>query len=632
MSRKAREGIEQSEAYPEPWFITSRWWARLLYRGLLGRPMDGKRWSDSTFWRSATRGEDHCWLRLAGWQRAAIRCSAAYTLLLLLPALLIAHFAHGLSSALLLLAAHLGVAALLAAPPLTYRLLRSRGLRLPWPEFIVDAETAERSWRWGRRELVHARRAWLEQKVRPVARTVAAKLNRRYHPAEAAQWVHVPRDYREQGGGAVEILLPQSFALTEAGRRSLAGAAAERLGIRDACTAWELEGNAPRLLLTAPVLPPDSVSFEDMRPALERAEEFSFLLGLLGSEALSISLKEDSPHLAVSAGSGAGKSELIKTLVSQAMHWGWSILMLDWKGESQEWCEGLPGVRYYRDIEALHDVMVQIGEEIEWRRSNRGREHARVLVVSEEWGITAPLLQSYWQSYRSMLEPEERRTTPLKSPAIEAGMKLNFTGRSLGFTQLLVAQRFSARVTNGNADLRESFTTIIMSRWKAQTFKMLAPDIRPIPKKLTKPGQWLAVTGDELARFQGGLWSDEEAVAWATSGQQPPASPWSEHYRPPAIEQATDLSFQLPDGVAAGNAIALEAKPRSLRKLSDLVDGLDHLDVTLKVLQHWRDNEPDFPAVQGGTQFAGYLYDKAEVIEFARRKRASQAAGHEGSK
>jgi hypothetical protein len=631
MSKKAREGIEQGEAYPEPWFITNRWYFRLLYRGLLGRPMDGKRWSDSTFWRSATRGEDHWWLRLAGWQRAAVRVSGVYTLLLLLPALLIAHFAHGLSTALLLLAAHAGLGALLAAPPLAYRLLRDRGLRLPWPERTEDAEAGS-AWRWSRRELIPGRRDWLEQKVRPVARTVAAKLNRRYHPAEAAQWVHVPRDYREQGGGAVEILLPQSFALNDGGRRSLAAAAAERLGIKDACTAWELSGNAPRLLLTAPVLPPDSVSFEDMLPALERAEEYTFLLGMSGSEALSISLKEDSPHLAVSAGSGAGKSELIKTLVAQAMHWGWSILLLDWKGESQEWCEGLLGVRYVRDIEALHDTMVEIGEEIEWRRNNRGREHPRILVVSEEWGITAPLLQSYWMAYRSSLEPEERRTTPLKSPAIEAGMKLNFTGRSLGFTQLLVAQRFSARVTNGNADLRESFTTIIMSRWKAQTFKMLAPDIRPIPKKLTKPGQWLAVTGDELVRFQGGLWSDEEAAQWATSGQQPPASPWSERYRPASSLQATDHSFSVAGPAAPGSPIAIEAEAVVLRKLTDMVDALDHLGVTARLLREWRDNEQDFPPVEGGTQFAGYLYDQSKVIEFVRRLRARQAAEQGGQK
>lgn len=626
---KAREGIEQGELYPEPWFITSRWWARLLYRGLLGRPMDGHRWSDSTFWRSATRGEDHWWLRLAGWQRSAVRCSVIYALLLLTPALLIAHFAYGLSTALLLLAAHLGMLAGLAAPPLLYRLLRSRGLTIPWPERVVDAGTAERSWRWSKRELVHARRAWLEQKIRPVARTVAAKLNRRYHPAEAAQWVHVPRDYRDPGGGAVEILLPQSFALTEAGRRSLAGAAAERLGIREPSVSWELEGNAPRLLLTAPVLPPDAVSFADMLPSLEQAPEYRFLLGMLGSEALSISLKEDSPHLAVSAGSGAGKSELIKTLVSQAMHWGWSILMLDWKGESQEWCEGLPGVRYYRDIEALHDVMVQIGEEIEWRRTNRGRDHARVLVVSEEWGITAPLLASYWSNLRSLAEPEERRTMPLKSPAIEAGMKLNFTGRSLGFTQLLVAQRFSARVTNGNADLRESFTTIIMSRWKAQTFKMLAPDIRPIPKKLTKPGQWLAVTGDEIARFQGGLWSDSEAIEWATSGAEPPASPWSEHYRPAGSLQATDHSQMVAGPAAGGNALATEAEivpDVQLRKLSALADSLSHLGFTERSLRDCRDNDPDFPVAEGGTQFAGYLYDQAKVLNWARRYRAAQAA------
>lgn len=625
---RAREGIENAEAYPEPWFITHRWWARIIYRGLLGRPMDGRRWSDSSFWRSATKGEDHWWLRLAGWQRALTRVGGLYVLLLLLPALLLLPGELGAQLA----AWHLLAAVALTTPVVAYRLVRSRGLDLPWLERVVG-EGGERSWRWSRRKAVEGRRFWLEQKVQPVARTVAAKLGRRYHPKEAAQWVRVPRDYREQGGGPVEILLPGGFMLNEAARRSLANAAAERLGMRDPSFAYELDGSAPRLLLTAPTLPPEFVNYADMLPHLERSPEYTFVLGMSGTEAVSISLKEDSPHIALSAGSGAGKSEELKTIIAQAMHWGWSILLLDWKGESQEWAEGLPGVRYIREIEALHDTMVQIGEEIEWRRTHRGIKHARVLVVSEEWGITAPLLAEYWTALRGMAEPEERRLMPLKSPATVAGMKLNFTGRSLGFTQLLVAQRFSARVTNGNADLRESFTTILMSRWKSQTFKMLAPDIRPIPKKLTKPGQWLAVTGDETVRLQGGLWSDEEAKEWATSGEQPPASPWSERYEGVASVTPSnigELGEQLRRDVTPDRQLAIEGEVVELRKLSDLADSLEHLGVTKRILQNATRNDqkgdPDFPEVAAGDQFKGYLYDKAEVLAWARRRAAAAAA------
>lgn len=642
MMRKAREGIEQGERYPEPAWITARGGLRFWYRFWLGRPMDGQRWTDSTFWRSATRGEDQWWLRLAGWQRMAARAGLLYLIPASLGAGVANHF--GWRTLVLYLAAHVAVGLSFWAPVLTYRLVRSRGLSLPLPRRETGADM-ETTWTWRRAQLIHGRREWLEQKVRPVARTVAAKLGRRYHPKEAAQWVSVPRDYREQGGKPVEILLPQSFMLNEAARRTLAKAAAERLGMRDPSFSYELEGNAPRLLLTAPVLPPAMVSFSDMLPALTAAEEFTFVLGMLGAECMSVSLKDDSPHLALSAGSGAGKSELIKLLVAQALHWGWSVLILDWKEESQEWADGMPGVRYVRSIDKLHDTCVQIGEEVEWRKAHRGQERSKMLIVSEEWGITAPLLADYWAALRSTAEPEERRTMPLKSPAAVALMKLNFTGRSLGMCQLLVAQRFSARVTNGNADLRESFTTIFMSRWKSQTFKMLAPDVRPIPKKLTTPGDWLAVTGDEVARFKAGLWTDDEAKEWAASGVEPALSPWSERFEgyPHGVSDGrgrsdtpTPLGYdeelgELVESHATGrNQITSHTTTIRLRGLRDLAEGLDHLGITHNVLRNAAredsKGDKDFPKPAGGTPTGGYLYNQNEVTEWARRKRATQAA------
>lgn len=657
--RQAREGIEQGAAYPEPAWITARGKARFLYRFLLGRPMDGLRWSDSTFWRSATRGEDQWWLRLAGWQRSLIRCTGAYLALLALLALVLMlilavlrylgadQFVDQVSGAVSagavwIIAAHLILWSAIAAPVILYKLIRSHGLVLPLPSKVIDAERGAH-WVWSAHTLIHGRREWLITKLIPVGRVAAPLLQRRFHPKEVEQWISVPRNYREHGAAPVEILLPVSFAAAERAQRTLVRNVGERLGMRDPVASWELEGNAPRLLLSAPVLPPDFVSFADMLHALERSAECTFLLGMAGAEVLSVSLKDDSPHLALSAGSGAGKSELIKLLVAQALHWGWSVLILDWKSESQEWAEQLQGVRYVRHIGALHDTCVSIGEEIEERRLNRAPEQreqrSKMLIVSEEWGITAPLLKSYWDQLRSTAEPEERRLMPLKSPAAEALMKLNFTGRSLGMCQLLVAQRFSARVTNGNADLRESFTTIFMSRWKAQTFKMLAPDIRPIPKKLTLPGQWLAVTGDEAVRFQAGFWTAEEAREWATSGVQPAHSPWSirggggvaERLSQPAGELlpvAATLG-EVAATVAARHNPASQPAPPQLRKLTELADSLGPLGFTHQMLRKAArsdgQGDPDFPVARGGNQFSGYLYDVQEVRTYARNKRAVEA-------
>jgi hypothetical protein len=577
------------------------------------------------------------------WKRSIIRLYSCYTLPMLLTLAVVAKFGAWQWAAKVLLL-HLLLWAAVLLPLVVLRRIRDYGARLylPHREQIQDAAEEQLHSQWSIRkvELVTGRKVWEQEKVLPVAKTAAALLNRVYHPDDARTWVNVPRDFREPGGAPVEIQLPGNFAtVNEAARKRLVTAAAERLGMRDPSATWQLEGEHPRLLLRAPVLPPKEVSFADVLPALERSKEYSFLLGMAGAETLSVDLKEDTPHFAVSAGSGAGKSELLKFVVAQALHWGWFVIILDWKEESQEWADGLPGVRYVRSIQALHDTCVDIGEEVEYRKADRGGPRIKTLILSEEWGITAPLLADYWQERRSLAEtPEERRAMPTKSPAAGAMMKLNFTGRSLGMHQGLVAQRFSARVTNGNADLRESFGMILMSRWKSQTVKMLAPDVKPFPKKITKPGQWAAVIGDTAVVFQAPLLTDEEAREWATTGEPNPASPWvlrgaGQVDRSDLTEPRT-LGDQLGLALTGPNADYPEAdylegeivEPQKLMKLSAMVDSLDHLAMTLNILQKAAKVDLAFPPVRGGSQFSGYLYDLYEVRDWAIQKRAAEAA------
>lgn len=67
---------------------SSRARARLMRRFLLGQPLDGRRYSNGTFWR---RGDKvvrapwvltwDWWTLAAGWQRAAVRLAAVAVLL-----------------------------------------------------------------------------------------------------------------------------------------------------------------------------------------------------------------------------------------------------------------------------------------------------------------------------------------------------------------------------------------------------------------------------------------------------------------------------------------------------------------------------------------------------------------------
>jgi hypothetical protein len=619
---------------------------RFVFRFFSGRPLSGDRKTDSTFTRPATRSLDPShtalrWEMMRGASRAAWRCGGLYLLLLAVCLLLLKASSVFVSlpwvlrpSSVLLM--HL----LLIGGAIAFYLIRRRCVEYGYSVPTLRREESEE----GGKELkfewvkVEGRRAWLNGKVLPVSRAASIILTTPIPDRKATEWVTVPKNYREPGGAPIEIRLPSSFTGADEGvKKRLTSSVREKLGMRSIEASWQTEGEFPRVIFRAPPEPPALVSFSDVRRYLEAMGEWDFLYGVIGTgEIFSISITGDTPHGAVSAGSNGGKSELLKGKIMQAGHKGWWSLILDWKEESQEWAKGLHGIRYKTALADIHDACIQVGEEIEWRKSNQGAPRPKLLVVLEEWNITSALLTDYWSAMRSTADPEERRTMPARSPAVTSVMKAIFTGRSLGVFVDIVAIRFSARVTNGNADLRESFQVINLAKYKPQTVKMLAPDVKPFPRKSTHPGRWVAVVGDEAVIYQAPLYTDQEAREWHQSGEPFPASPWSERF-------GTSFAQQVHVDLTQGDQLRLDAT-RSLaasavlegevltdvdaRKLSDMVDGLAPLGVTWNVLRNSaRDDErgdPTFPKAYGGSPNKGYTYDYAAVREWARKRHASQ--------
>lgn len=649
--RAPREGVQIRQMYPEPWFITNRWWAWMLYRGLLGRPMDGVRWTNSTFWRAASEGEDHWWLRLAGWQRAVLRIGGAWsTLALLLFALA---WRVGLEhEALQLLLLHL-VAAAPVLLLLERRFQKEHGIRLPQrveeleqltpeQELELDRSGADVPTRmvWRMVWVQEGRRTWREEVVEPVAAAAAAVLDVEWRRGEGERWVEVPRNYLEPGN-PVQVMLPRGWAASEAKKKALVHAIKPRLGMLEVTEQWLLQGRAPRLLLSAPPAPPTKALYATYREQLlQMTEQYRPVLGVVASgELLQAEMVDDSPHMAVSAGTGAGKSMLLRAIIAQMLHWGWSVIILDWKAESHEWAKGLPGVTYVTETEGIHDALVRIGEEVEIRKALPKEERARrprVGVVCEEWNMTAALLADYWAALRGMAEPEEKRTMPTRSPALLGQQTLEFAGRSFGMFAVLIAQRMSNRVFNGNVDRRENYMIRMLARYTTQTWKMLLTHIKYM-RKPANLGGWVVAAGEEATYMQGLLMSDEEAVELATGGVAPAGSPFALGQRvqpdPADAVKARTQGDQLGPDPTEPNAdnplLDYKPAPMVIRKLSDISLTLEHLSVTLNMLRKWSKEDPDFPAVRGGDQFSGYLYDVQEVRRWVERKRAAQAAEKE---
>lgn len=606
------------------------WWhlGKGIGRFVLGRNgvLTGARKTDATFWRPATRSLDPSgtalrWEMMRGAARLAYRFGTLYLL-----ALMLVSCGMGLLgfSPARLLWLHVGMACVALAVYAHVRITVLYGYRLPIlvrreSLVVLDGEEIVEK-RWGLDWIVkEGRRDWEREKVFPVALAVAAVLSVSWTEKQRRTYVHIPRSYREPGGGKAEILLPVSFSGADQRLMDrLTNTVANRLGIRDAAAEWSLEGSAPRVLVGMQPAPPPLVRFEEVRHFFETTEPYKPFYGVVaGGEGLHIGMHSDTPHLAISAGSGAGKSEMIKNLVMQALRWGWSVIILDWKEESQEWAKGLRGVRYYSTEEKIHDAGIAIGDEVSFRKANPDVPRPPVLVVCEEWSMTADLLSEYWSILRATTPPEERALMPVRSPALTGLKKMIFTGRALGLFQLLVAIRFSARVTGGNADLRESFQVILMARYKTQTVKMLASGIRPFPKNKPKEvGRWVAVIGEEAVVFRAPLVTDEEAREWAQGGIEPPGAPWAER---------GNLRSELRVEATLGAAGA--ATEPALRGLGEMLDGLRDIDMslTLKILRKAAgDHTSGFPEMQGVGRYGAYLYDESEVRTWAARRFAAR--------
>ncbi len=660
-TRDRAEKVVEYHSYPEPAFITRRPRLAWQYRFWLGRPMDGVRWSNSTFWSAGSRGEASWWLRLAGYQRVLYRLLMVWGALMLpVVSALLLFSLHGALLKLLLL--HL-VATAPVLLVLQLLAVREHGLRVPMLQRVpvelneeqeralAGADAPERrvfALTWVR----EGRQAWQREVVEPLAMALADSLDNVFRPGDT-DWITVPRNYLEPGGGKVEILLPTGFSGSmNAKRLVLEKAIANKLGMLDPIFDWQLQGRRPRVLVSAPPVPPKVALFRDYARLLEQTEEFRPFLGvgaLAGKEQLgalvSAEMVSDSPHIGLSAGTGAGKSMMTRAVIMQALRWGWGVVILDWKAESHSWAKGLQGVRYCVTEEAIHDELERIGQEVDIRKNEGMAGRANVLIVCEEWNMTAALLSEYWSARRSMADQEEKRTMPLRSPALRGFGSLTFAGRQFGLFAFLIAQRMSNRVFNGNTDLRENFQIRMMARYSPQTWRMLiGSEIKPLrkPKEL---GRWVVWAQDEITVVQGILISDEEAREFASGGEPNPLTPFSSSYGIEPGDAATQRhSQEAMDRSWLGNevasdatglnrpAIELPAAPApALRSLVDLSTSLEYLGITHNMLRNAARadgrGDPNFPKVKGGNpRNGGYLYDRTEVHEWAKKKRAAEAA------
>lgn len=493
---------------------------RIAYRYLSGRPLDGR---EGYPYRQRGKG------RLAGWQRQAVRL--------------------GIPVAAVMAAAYpgqtggvLGTAAAVAGWRVRRRLTMRRfnreyiaptlaalapamglqtGVRLH-----VDPSLGNLAPRLAKplspAEL--AVRAWYGERVEPVIRWLPERAQR---AAWAAQRKAQPftsklavfrRPVDGDQGPRIELTADTPY-LTKEQRQLVSSIIASKIPVADLVETWHQVGPRVRATWTVRKRPPARVGVDQVAEHLSTDDAVFYLGQGAGDRPVTISLDDDSPHIAVSAGTGAGKSVLAELVAVQVLRRGGRVVILDRKG-SHRWALGLDQVDYCTKPGQMHDALVKLAALADER--NTLAFHApdgwnpgpRVLVICEELNATLTQLANWWADNRGKGEPK-------RSPAVSALGELLFMGRSAKVNVIGVAQMLTARAIGG-PESRENFGVRCLARYTANAWKMLAPQAA-MPRASRVRGRWQVVIGDQVTECQVAYLTASEARSLAMSPDLSPA-------------------------------------------------------------------------------------------------------------
>jgi hypothetical protein len=513
-----------------------------LWRFLTGQPMDGVRRTNCTFIHRATRdmtdhGRASRWSHRAGWERASYRIGTC--------ALTLAILYGYLTARTLTVDSAFGAFAALAL----YAGFRIRYL-------VANAR--------------HHRRT-----VRPLWETMhmviaANAIHAHAYGDDHKRYIRVPRNYRDPKT-RVRLTVPRTWEGKPGDVKRLTELVARRLGGE-----WDA---IPKFSASTPVIefmpspaPPGSLTFAEIKTVLDAGKPSQIIIGMGTHKAIiTIDLDSESPHVALSMGTGGGKSSLLRLIVAYLIHHGVErVDIIDPKRVSHNWAKGIPGVYIHRTMAEQMLAVAEFRKRMEARYDeldqDDAREFPRHVLVIEEQNSWISYAKTYWEDYRSELEPAERGKTPRTNPAIGDLAYCLFQGRQARMNIISVFQRMSASASGGG-DMRENYGAKILARYSPQTWKMLV-GTTPVPRSSRIPGRGRFVLGDDDREVQFAYMRERKARDWPGV----PESEWKDEAREYALAGARRV---VPNGdplvvVSADGAGSDEAEPAmTLREMCD---------------------------------------------------------------
>jgi hypothetical protein len=338
-----------------------------------------------------------------------------------------------------------------------------------------------------------------------------------------SSYISISANFTEITGEAVRITVPAHWSGDNPGKAAVQSAITTKLALQDIKFSWKLDGRDHFVTVTQSPRPPSKVLFADpaVQQLIMRSPESAPLIGLSHrGTVVSVDLDAESPHVLVSAGTGGGKSVILRCIFAQLLHNGAIGVVLDRKRHSHKWVRGVPGVEYCRDIEDIHETLIALGAEGErrnrivddWEEEGDAPVGPRMAILLEEVNATIGKLKRYWTSIR------DPKTDPKESPAIDALAEILFMGRAVKMHVLAVGQSMTAN-SMGGPEMRENFATRILARYTRNAWNMLVPEVQPAPKATRHIGRAQVVLGGSAHETQVCFFTDAEAREWAMAGR-----------------------------------------------------------------------------------------------------------------
>lgn len=483
---------------------------RVLFRYVSGRPLDGYRRTNSNFLHAGTQsinqtGMPSRWELLPGWKRAAWR---------VLPPV----------------AAVSGVISYLAYPIITS---------------VVSALAVAGCAVYGGRRGYRVAKDWHHHRtyVMPLHYTLARVFD--HLPSSAPDYLEVPAGFHDMDAPTIRVTLPRGLHCAPDVKRTVQDIVSGKLGLADFTAQWHTVGLRTAVSFHRLPRPPAMVTWDTARSAIAAAPDSAPVIGLgAGGRPVSVDLDAESPHILISAGTGGGKSVAIRAILAQGLNRGAHAIILDTKRHSHTWAKGLNQITYCRDIEEIHEALVAVAAEGE--RRNRATDDAaegtelppRLFLVAEEMNATINRLKKYWTDVRGKDDPK-------RSPAVDALGDILYMGRAVRIHVLAVAQMMTAAALGG-PEARENFATRIMARYTVNAWKMLVPEVTPIPRASRHRGRVQVVIGGEATETQVVFLADAEAIDLVREGGHDHEVSQVGRIRPQVAEQVKRPMTPLP--------------------------------------------------------------------------------------